>query len=47
LCITKFINIDLPNRKEVKIEVDGVVYDQETLDIKNREDKKNESEKKQ
>jgi hypothetical protein len=38
--------IDLPNRKEVKIEVDGVVYDQETLDIKKREDKKIESEKK-
>ena len=38
--------IDLPNKKEVSIEVDGVVYDQETLDEKKKEDLKIEKEKK-
>jgi hypothetical protein len=28
--------IDLPNKKEVKVEVDGVVYDQQTLDTKKK-----------
>lgn len=28
--------IDLPDKKEIKIEVDGVVYDQETLDAKKK-----------
>jgi hypothetical protein len=39
--------IDLPNKKEIKVEVDGVVYDQETLDEKKREDQKVENEKKE
>jgi hypothetical protein len=30
--------IDLPNKKEINIEVDGVVYDQETLDNKKKEE---------
>jgi len=38
--------IDLPNKKEIKVEVDGVVYDQETLDEKKKEDQKAEREKK-
>ena len=38
--------IDLPNKKEVSVEVDGVVYDQETLDEKKKEDLKANKEKK-
>lgn len=38
--------IDLPNKKEVSVEVDGVVYDQATLDEKKKEDLKAEREKK-
>ena len=38
--------IDLPNKKEVSIEVDGVVYDQETLDEKKKADLKVDKEKK-
>jgi hypothetical protein len=38
--------IDLPNKKEVSIEVDGVVYDQATLDEKKKEDLKAERERK-
>lgn len=30
--------IDLPNKKEIKVEVDGVVYDQETIDSKKKEE---------
>ncbi|PCJ26981.1 MAG: hypothetical protein COA97_04600 [Flavobacteriales bacterium] len=36
--------IDLPNKKEINIEVDGVVYDQETLDNKKKEELKEERE---
>lgn len=38
--------IDLPNKKDVSIEVDGVVYDQATLDEKKKEELKIEREKK-
>lgn len=38
--------IDLPNKKEIQVEVDGVVYDQETLDAKKKEDLKVERERK-
>jgi len=38
--------IDLPNKKDVSVEVDGVVYDQETLDEKKKEDLKANKEKK-
>jgi predicted DNA-binding protein (MmcQ/YjbR family) len=38
--------IDLPNKKEINIEVDGVVYDQETLDNKKKEELKAERERK-
>ncbi len=39
--------IDLPNKKEIQVEVDGVVYDQETLDEKKKEDQKVDREKKE
>lgn len=38
--------IDLPNKKEIQVEVDGVVYDQETLDAKKKEEQKAERERK-
>ena len=38
--------IDLPNKKTVSVEVDGVVYDQATLDEKKKEDLKIDKEKK-
>jgi len=38
--------IDLPNKKDISVEVDGVVYDQETLDEKKKEELKIEREKK-
>ncbi len=38
--------IDLPNKKEIQVEVDGVVYDQETLDEKKKEEQKAERERK-
>ena len=38
--------IDLPNKAEINVEVDGVVYDQETLDKKKKEELKEEREKK-
>ena len=38
--------IDLPNKKDISVEVDGVVYDQETLDEKKKEELKAEREKK-
>jgi len=38
--------IDLPNKKELSLEVDGVVYDQETLDEKKKEALKADREKK-
>lgn len=38
--------IDLPNKKEVSVEVDGVVYDQATLDEKKKEELKIERERK-
>lgn len=39
--------IDLPNKKEISIEVDGVVYDQATLDEKKKEELKAERERKE
>ncbi len=38
--------IDLPNKKDIQVEVDGVVYDQETLDEKKKEELKAERERK-
>lgn len=38
--------IDLPNKKEIAVEVDGVVYDQATLDEKKKEDIKADREQK-
>jgi hypothetical protein len=38
--------IDLPDKKEIQVEVDGVVYDQETLDAKKKEELAAEREKK-
>ncbi len=38
--------IDLPNKKDVSVEVDGVVYDQATLDEKKKEELKIERERK-
>jgi len=38
--------IDLPNKKEINVEVDGVVYDQETLDNKKKEELKADRERK-
>lgn len=38
--------IDLPNKKDITVEVDGVVYDQATLDEKKKEELKAEREKK-
>lgn len=38
--------IDLPNKKDISVEVDGVVYDQATLDEKKKEELKAEREKK-
>jgi hypothetical protein len=38
--------IDLPNKKDIQVEVDGVVYDQETLDEKKKEEQKAEKERK-
>ena len=38
--------IDLPNKKEINVEVDGVVYDQETLDNKKKEELAAERERK-
>lgn len=39
--------IDLPNKKDISVEVDGVVYDQETLDEKKKEELKAERERKE
>ena len=38
--------IDLPNKKEIEVEVDGVVYDQATLDEKKKEELKADREQK-
>lgn len=39
--------IDLPNKAQINVEVDGVVYDQETLDNKKKEEIKAERERKE